>query len=83
MHVFSNYTVLWFKPAPHSLLLPSCGMGERIRSLKVGKLSAQDKNSLIGKAKEELFTTTTTPGQADAQPSPGQQGSIMFNGEGW
>lgn len=50
--------------------------------MKVGKLVGWDENSLIGKAKQTRNSFTTAHGQAGAQPSPGQQGSIMFNEEG-
>lgn len=82
MHVFLNYTVVWFVSAPHSLSLPSCGIGGRIRGVKVGKPSGWDKNGLVGKAKQKRNSFTTGHGQVGAQPSPGQQGTIMFNGEG-
>ena len=80
----SSWQLSPIQPLAHS---PRGGMRERIGRVNVRKLIGWDKGSLIGKAKgmhaskaKQGIHSLPPSGQAGAQLSPGQQGSITRNG---
>ena len=74
------------KHHPSTWSLSPFRVGERIRKVKVRKFMGWDKGSLIGKSKAactskgKWHSFSTFYQQADVQPFPGKQGSILYNG---